>query len=117
MEEKKPLAYIVLVIVIVGGLGMWLLGDNNKDDLGSAKQEQVVAQKVPPSVSPTITLTSEEKSGDVAFKKAEILIRIKSTTPLTVAEKQEITLIMATKANIYQFSEEERKAIFAAFSR
>ncbi len=118
MEEKKPLAYIVLVIVIVGGLGMWLFrGDNNKNDRGSAEQKQTVTKKAPPSVSLDIKLTPEEKSGDVAFKKAEILIRIKSTTPLTVAEKQEITLIMATKANIYQFSEEERKAIFAAFSR
>lgn len=118
MEAKKPLAYILLAIIVVVGLGVWLFRGNDKDDRGGAtEQTQNSSGKIPPSVSLDIKLTPEEKSGDVSAKKAEILARVRSATPLTVAEKQEITLIMATKANIYQFNEAERKAIFAAFNR
>jgi len=112
-QDKKNLIYVVVTIIVLVLLGMWLFGKEGTGDEGSA----AIPPPPPPSVSVQVKLTPEEKSGDVSDKKAEILSRIRSNTPLTTAEKQEIQLIMATKANIYKFSEEERQEIFAAFNR
>ncbi|PIR53637.1 hypothetical protein COU76_00010 [Candidatus Peregrinibacteria bacterium CG10_big_fil_rev_8_21_14_0_10_49_10] len=114
MEEKKPIAFVIVALIAVVGVGIWLFsGKDVQNDSG----EEAVVQEVPASVEVEVTLTPEEKSGDVSSKKAEILGKINSGAVLTTEEKQEITLIMATKANIYNFTEEERKAIFAAFNK
>lgn len=118
MQEKKSLAYVIVALIIAALLGWWLFGGKGGIGTGgSATQETVSPKPVPPTVTAEVKLTPQEKSGDVSAKKAEILALVRSGTPLTTEQKQEITLIMATKANIYKFSEEERQAIFAAFNR
>lgn len=116
MEERKPLAYVIIALVVVVMLGIWLFSGSREGN-GSSGQGEDVAEEIPVSVKVEVKLTPEEKTGDVSSKKAEIMTKINSGAELTTEDKKEITLIMATKANIYNFTEEERKAIFAAFNR
>jgi len=115
--EKKNVIYVVVALIVLILLGFWVFGKKGTGGGTSDDGSAGTPPPPPPSVTVEVKLTPEEKAGNVDGKKAQILSRIRSTTPLTVAEKQEIQLIMATKANIYQFSEEERKEIFAAFNR
>ena len=116
-DEKKPLIYVVLILIIAALIGFWIFSDDDDQMMQDSALSGGEQTAVPPSVTPQVKLTSSEKSGNVSAKKTEILERVRSATPLTTEEKQEITLIMTTKANIYKFSEAERQAIFAAFNR
>jgi hypothetical protein len=116
-QEKKNVIYVVVALIVLILLGMWIFGSKGAETPSASQAEGTTPPPPPPSVTVQVNLTPEEKSGNVDGKKAQILARIRSNTPLTVAEKQEIQLIMATKANIYQWTEDERKEIFGAFNQ
>lgn len=114
--EKKGMLYVIIVIVVIAVLGWWFFsaspqGGNESVDVGS--EEGAGVQELTPSVQ----LTPAEAAGDVSVKKAEILSRVRSGTLLTQEEKADIGGIMLTKANVYNFTEEERNDIFTALSR
>ena len=71
----------------------------------------------PPELAPALQMTSQEKTGDVSAKRAEILSLANSGKPLTNAQKGEISGILLTKANLYKFNDAERQAIFSALNR
>lgn len=109
--DKKNIFYVVLALVVIVLLGWWILTSKGGMPVDNGSSEAGQAQ-----LAPELQLTDSEKRGDVAEKKAEILVRVNSGTPLTAEEKAEIGGIMLTKANIYQFSEAERQQIFKALS-
>lgn len=71
----------------------------------------------PPELAPALKLTSQEKTGDVSAKRAEIIALVNSGNRLTDAQKGEISGILLTKANLYKFTDAERQAIFKALNR
>lgn len=117
--EKKNIVYVVIALIVIALLGWWLLSSDSSGSSGqSDSTPDMSAKEAPPAqVSPTVKLTPDEKSGDVTSKKAEILALVKTGKSLTSEQRSEITLIMLTKANIYQFSGEEQELISAALSR
>ena len=119
-SEKKNGFYIMLAIVLVILLGAWIFSgqDSTRDTDDSVAGSPTSSGSVSriPKLAPALELTEKEKSGEVSEKKAEILARVHSGTPLTEEEKGEIGGIMLIKAGIYKFSEAERVAIFKALS-
>lgn len=113
--EKKNIVYVVIALIIIALLGWWLLSSKGS----GTGSDSTATEKAPPGpqLAPALQLTAKEKAGNVGDKKAQIVARVKSSTPLTPEEKAEIGGIMLTKANIYNFSEEERVAIFEALSK
>ncbi|PIR52865.1 hypothetical protein COU76_04205 [Candidatus Peregrinibacteria bacterium CG10_big_fil_rev_8_21_14_0_10_49_10] len=116
MEEKKPIAFVIVALIVVVLVGWWIF---NNPQNGPAGTKDVVIDETPvePQLAPELQLSKEEKAGNVDGKKAEIVALVTSGATLTQEQKAEIGGIMLTKANIYNFSEEERQAIFDALSR
>ena len=119
MEEKKSLAYIVVVVIVVAVIG-WLFvsGKDSSDRMieeDSAYSSDETSDN--PKLAPSLQLTKEEKSGNISGKKIEIMARVNSGTPLIQEEKSEIAGILLTKGEVYNFSESERQAIYAALSK
>jgi|GEM_PF-1791515 len=116
--EKKNVVYAVIALVVIGLLGWWLMSSKGSGVSGSGGQGPTGVDKGPGSkLSPALQLTEQEKKGDVSDKKAQLLSRVRSTKTLTPEERADIGGIMLTKANIYNFTEEERQAIFEALSK
>ncbi len=112
--EKKKALSIVIVIVLVLLLGVWYFWDSLSDSAPVSNSNAPVPQA---ELAPALKLTEEEKTGNVSAKRAQILSAVNSGRALTSAERSEISGIMLTKAHIYTFSDEERKAIFKALQR
>ena len=111
--EKKNVVYVILALIVIGLLGWWVLSKGPS----SGFEGDTASEEAPgPQLAPALQLTEKERSGDVSDTKAEIIARVNSGTPLTPEEKARIGGIMLTKANIYNFSEEERQAIFKELS-
>lgn len=115
-DEKKNLVYAVLAVIVIVLLGWWLMSSKGSDSLGGGTTTTGVDKGPGSKLSPALQLTEQEKKGDVSDKKAQIMTRVRSGKTLTPAERAEIGGIMLTKANIYNFTEVERQAIFEALS-
>jgi len=113
-NEKKNTLSVVVVIIIVVVVGVWLYFGSS----GSSSLNGSSSTKVPTAtLAPSLQLTTQEKTGNVSAKRAEILALVRSGAPLTQAQKSEIGGIMLTKANLYNFNEAERQVIFKALSK
>jgi len=108
-NEKKNTLSVVIVIIIVVVVGVWLYWGSS----GSGASTETPTA----TLAPALQLTTQEKTGDVSAKRAEILALVRSDTPLTQEQKAEIGGIMLTKANLYNFNEAERGVIFTALQR
>ena len=115
-NDKKNIVYVIIALIVIGLLGWWLL--SSKSSTTDSEAERAAEEAAAgPRLAPALQLTEQEKKGDVSDKKAEIMAYIRSGKELTPEQKGEIGGIMLTKANIYNFTEEERQAIFEALSK
>ncbi|MDP3996130.1 MAG: hypothetical protein Q8P86_00335 [bacterium] len=110
MGSKKPgrgLLWLVVVIILAVAVAAFFYYYRPSQDAEMADEDRL---------APELRLTEEEKSGDVASDKAEILAIVRSGRPLSADESQRISGIMFAKAHIYNFSSEEREEIFSALT-
>ncbi len=113
-DEHKRNIFIIIAIIALGLLGWWLFGADGSRSGGMHRGEEAADG---PHLAPSLELTEQEKAGDVSGKKAEILGWVRSGKPLSPEERAEIGGIMLSKAAIYNFTDEERFAIFKGLQR
>ncbi len=116
MEGEKKTKYIAGAVVFTV-LVFWLFSGDSATPRGNETEDETTTAVSAPVVAPALKKTSEEERGEILQKKTEILTRVRSQTPLTSKEKEEIGGIMLTKGYLYNFTAGEREVIFSALQR
>lgn len=123
MEDtsKKSLITIIIAVAIVAVGGYFLLASpaNGPEGAAPAKESKLVRE--------TPKITEEQLLGDAGLNanqqsdiekhKQDILRLARSSKTLSDGEKSTIGNIMLTRAHLYNFTDEEREAVFDALRR
>lgn len=121
MEEKKPLAYVVVALVVIAGLGYFVLSSPEGSTGAKSEAEQPLVVKQNPEFSDEELLgeatLDDSQTAAILAHKQEILRIVATNKPFTEEEKGAIADVMSNKAQLYKFTPDERESIFAAFKR
>jgi hypothetical protein len=123
MEDtsKKSLITIIMVVAVVAIGGYFLLASpaNGPEGVTPVTESKLVRET--PKVTEEQLLgdagLSVNQQGEVLKHKQDILRVARSGTALSDGEKSTIGNIMLTRAHLYNFTDEEREAVFDALRR
>lgn len=123
MEDasKKSLITIIIAVAIVAVGGYFLLASPaNGPDGAAPVKESKLARETPQVTEKQLLgdagLTASQQS-DIEKHKQDILRLARSGKTLSDDEKSAIGNIMLTRAHLYNFTDEEREAVFDALRR
>lgn len=123
MEDtsKKSLITVIVAIAVVAIGGYFLLASpaNGPEGVAPAKESKLVRET--PKVTEEQLLGDAElnanQQSDIERHKQDILRLARSGKTLSDDEKSTIGNIMLTRAHLYNFTDEEREAVFDALRR
>lgn len=124
MEDKNSAKsvvtiVIVLVIVLVGGY-LLLSGGGDNGGIGQSSSAKAVVENTPRLNDEQLLGKAEipdTQRAAIAEHKQDILRLARSSKTLSDDEKSTIGNIMLTRAHLYNFTDEEREAVFDALRR
>ena len=123
MEDtsKKSLVTVIIVVAIIaiGGYFLFASPVNGPDGAAPAGESNLVRET--PKVTEAQLLgdaaLSEREQSGIDTHKQNILRLARSGRALSDEEKSTIGNIMLTRAHLYNFTDEEREAVFDALRR
>ena len=117
MDSPHKKLYIALCVLVVLIIGAYALVPS--DSLAPSRQRDI-SGSIPAFTNEQLLgdaeVTPAEKQDVVAYK-AQLLAKVASGALFSSEEKGSIGKLMLTDAHLYDFSDEEREAIFSALRR
>lgn len=123
MEDasKKSLITVIIAVAIVAVGGYFFLASpaNGPEGAAPAKESKLVREtpKVTEEQLLGDTTLSQSQQSDIEKHKQDVLRLARSGKTLSNDEKSTIGNIMLTRAHLYNFTDEEREAVFDALRR